>query len=62
MLNYTIVLQTVVDLLERSIPSDPNKRGGQERPGHPQHIPEILELILAMGEYQCFCFRGFLGF
>ncbi|MEW5304445.1 MAG: hypothetical protein WDW36_007055 [Sanguina aurantia] len=48
MLNYTIVLQTVVDLLERSIPSDPTKRGGQERPGHPQHIPDILELILAM--------------
>ena len=45
-LNFTIVLQTVVDLLERSCP-DPKNKG--ERPGHPQHIPDLLLLLHSSG-------------
>mmetsp|Transcript_15487 Transcript_15487/g.33602 ORF Transcript_15487/g.33602 Transcript_15487/m.33602 type:complete len:351 (+) Transcript_15487:264-1316(+) len=46
-LNFTIVLQTVVDLLERAVP-DP-KRG--EGKGHPDKIQDLLHLMLASEEW-----------
>jgi brefeldin A-resistance guanine nucleotide exchange factor 1 len=44
-LNFTIVLPTVVDLLERAVPD--MRRG--ERPGYPQHIADLLGLLLSSG-------------
>ena len=54
-LNFTIVLPTVVDLLERAVPSDPNAGGGgggggrrgEQRVGHPQLLPELMGLLLS---------------
>ena len=56
-LNFTIVLPTVVDLLERAVPSDPNAGGGgggggrrgEQRVGHPQLLPELMGLLLSGG-------------
>lgn len=47
MLNYTIVLQTLLDLLERAVPE--NKKG--ERAGHPSFIPQVLDLFRCSEEW-----------
>lgn len=46
-LNFTIVLPTVVDLLERAVPD--LRRG--ERQGYPQRIPDLLSLLLTSEEW-----------
>lgn len=47
--NFTVVLPLVVELLERALPD--MRKGVEPKPGFPQLIPDLLNLLLAAEEW-----------